>query len=324
MPDQVAGGCFAWEFPPFFERPDIGQHTFLGANTWVLQAVRALYDDSETGLNEERVEASVERNIAMLRAAADLESSVVDDALRVRVTNWSGHKLPTGFPEGRRMWLNIRFLGPGGTLVEEIGGYNYTSAVLDTTGTRIYQAIMTFDEAVAAEVNLPAGTHFHLSLNNVIEFDNRIPPVGYTYAGYDEFGGAPVGQAYADGQHWDELEYEIPTGAIEAVITLWYQSLTREYVEYLAPLSTAGAILETLWQDDDILQRVPPLDMNSIVVTLAPPAAGDLNGDGVVNFSDLLILLSGWGDCGEQCPADLDGDGDIDFSDLLILLSNWS
>ena len=44
-------------------------------------------------------------------------------------------------------------------------------------------------------------------------------------------------------------------------------------------------------------------------------AIGDINGDGVVNFGDLIILLAEWGpcpDCG-KCPAD-----------LLVLLSNWS
>jgi hypothetical protein len=52
---------------------------------------------------------------------------------------------------------------------------------------------------------------------------------------------------------------------------------------------------------------------------------GDLNGDGVVDGSDLLILLSEWGKCKDpdDCPADLNGDGTVDGSDLLILLSNW-
>jgi hypothetical protein len=52
---------------------------------------------------------------------------------------------------------------------------------------------------------------------------------------------------------------------------------------------------------------------------------GDLNGDGVVNVSDLLILLGAWGDCpqGRDCPADLNGDGTVNVSDLLILLANW-
>ena len=30
---------------------------------------------------------------------------------RLRITNQTGHKLPTGYPEGRRMWVNVRFLG---------------------------------------------------------------------------------------------------------------------------------------------------------------------------------------------------------------------
>ena len=53
---------------------------------------------------------------------------------------------------------------------------------------------------------------------------------------------------------------------------------------------------------------------------------GDLNDDGVVDFSDLLILLAVWGPCPsppDACDADLDESGATDFNDLLILLSNW-
>ncbi len=55
------------------------------------------------------------------------------------------------------------------------------------------------------------------------------------------------------------------------------------------------------------------------------PIPGDLNGDGVVDVSDLLILLSAWGACENpaNCPADLNGDGTVDTSDLLLLLANW-
>ncbi len=56
------------------------------------------------------------------------------------------------------------------------------------------------------------------------------------------------------------------------------------------------------------------------------PLLGDLNCDGVIDVSDLLILLGEWGDCDDpnDCPADLNDDGVVDVSDLLILLGNWS
>lgn len=53
---------------------------------------------------------------------------------------------------------------------------------------------------------------------------------------------------------------------------------------------------------------------------------GDLNGDGFVTTSDLLILFSVWGpcmDCG-ACLGDIDGNCDVSVSDLLILFANWS
>jgi len=56
-------------------------------------------------------------------------------------------------------------------------------------------------------------------------------------------------------------------------------------------------------------------------VPAGPPA--DLNGDGVVNMDDLLILFGSWGKC-DGCAADLDGDGRVNVSDLMILLTSWT
>ena len=53
--------------------------------------------------------------------------------------------------------------------------------------------------------------------------------------------------------------------------------------------------------------------------------AGDVNGDGAVDTTDLLLLLAAWGECpgGEPCPADFNGDGFVDTADLLLLLAHW-
>jgi probable HAF family extracellular repeat protein len=56
---------------------------------------------------------------------------------------------------------------------------------------------------------------------------------------------------------------------------------------------------------------------------LIPRASGDVDGDGAIGLSDLLIVLAAWGPC-DGCPADLDGDGRVGFNDLLIVLNDWS
>ncbi|MCI0365801.1 MAG: dockerin type I domain-containing protein, partial [Phycisphaerales bacterium] len=57
---------------------------------------------------------------------------------------------------------------------------------------------------------------------------------------------------------------------------------------------------------------------------IAPPPTGD----GQVNVSDLLTLISYWGKCaeGEPCPADIapfGGDGSVNVSDLLMVIELW-
>lgn len=59
------------------------------------------------------------------------------------------------------------------------------------------------------------------------------------------------------------------------------------------------------------------------VVGLLNPA--DLDGDGSVGVTDLLILLGSWGPCADcnDCLADIDDDCSVGVPDLLILLGNW-
>jgi hypothetical protein len=54
----------------------------------------------------------------------------------------------------------------------------------------------------------------------------------------------------------------------------------------------------------------------------APDCPEDLNGDGVVNVADLLILFEAWGSC-PGCPEDLNGDDIVNVADLLILFEAW-
>jgi hypothetical protein len=56
-----------------------------------------------------------------------------------------------------------------------------------------------------------------------------------------------------------------------------------------------------------------------------PQCPGDVNGDGVVDLTDLTILLAHFGLIGNVSllEGNLDGDNDVDLSDLTELLSNF-
>ena len=49
----------------------------------------------------------------------------------------------------------------------------------------------------------------------------------------------------------------------------------------------------------------------------------DIDGDGMVNVTDLLAIMDAWGSC-TGCPADLTGDGLVNVTDLLEVIGNWS
>ena len=89
----------------------------------------------ETDLGTPRVEADVQVTVpATVQGGASLAASV-------RVRNLTGHKLPTGYAEGRRMWLTVEARDGNGTKFWESGAYNLATGVLtQDPAIKIYRA----------------------------------------------------------------------------------------------------------------------------------------------------------------------------------------
>ncbi|MFG0274092.1 MAG: hypothetical protein ACF8QF_03450 [Phycisphaerales bacterium] len=315
MPDQVGPGARNGTV-----RQHAPQHALNGGNTWMLRSVRSLYPDSETGLTAAMVADAEARVVGLLQAASDMALSQDGDDLEVRITNYGGHKLPTGYPEGRRMWLNVKFFDGEGALIAERGHYDNATAVLTTGDTKVYETKLGVDATVAGATGVPEGESFHFVLNNVRLKDNRIPPMGFTNAAFDAVGAAPVGATYADGQHWDDTEYDIPFGAASAEVRLYYQTSSKEYIDFLLAENTTDSRGQTLYNQWVLHGKSAPVEMDFQTIALTPVGATpDLNGDGEVDGADLGLLLGAWG----TPDADLNGDGNTDGADLGLLLGAW-
>ena len=81
------------------------------------------------------------------------------------------------------------------------------------------------------------------------------------------------------------------------------------------PFENAGGVL--------VFNGLSGADNNNNGLPDACDIPGDASGDGLVNVTDLLILLSTWGPC-SRCPADIDADGEVDIFDLITMLGNWN
>jgi hypothetical protein len=83
-----------------------------------------LHDASDSGHLDTALSQTQEMlgNSATLTVLLNTDGSVV--IALVRVTNQTGHKLPTGYPEGRRIWINLKAYDGQGTLVSESGAYD--------------------------------------------------------------------------------------------------------------------------------------------------------------------------------------------------------
>ena len=115
-------------------RTDLPLHDMTGGNYWIYDAI--LYQNANgtlrlggdlTTTQIEALKAGKNRAIQQLKLAASL--SVSGNILKI--TNLTGHKLITGYPEGRRMWLNIKWYDSSNKLIREDGKYGDLDVTLD-------------------------------------------------------------------------------------------------------------------------------------------------------------------------------------------------
>jgi len=315
MPRATARGCF---FGP--ERSDLARHDFAGASAWVLEIIGRYYEGNpevdQVALAEGRAKA-----VAMVQRAASLELVQGCGAVRTRVINETGHKLPTGHIEGRRVWINVQCFDANDNLLREFGHYDPATAELDESSTTIYEMHVGLSDYASFVTGYPAGVTTHMALADVVEKDTRIPPRGFNNATYVAAGAPAVGIFYADGQHWDDTEFWLPEETVRVVGTVYYQTVTKHYIEALRDGNHTdhwGETLYQLWLDTN---KGAPIEIVSSELEVALFRRGDTDGDSdvdLVDYSSFADCLTGPGGVlpGNCLCADFTGDASVDLADF--------
>lgn len=252
MRDVSGRGCNSGQ-----TRSDLGLHDLQGGNYWMGPVIASIYP---TEVNAEALNDGAARAVAMLKKAALLDVAVAPEGDSVRaevtVTNRSGHKLPSGYPEGRRMWLHVVARDAANAVVYESGRYvSETGELMVDSDITVYEAKLGISPAIAEITNLASGESFHFALNDTLIKDNRIPPLGFNNSVYAAFGGQPLESdhpepRYPDGQNWDVARYSLPASARHVAATLYYQTTSKDYIEFLQAANVTnskGQEMYALW-----------------------------------------------------------------------------
>ena len=331
MPDATEGPVYACAFEETDRVGDLPVHQFVGGNTWVPEMLKGEYPALD---RSDAFDATIAWATDMLQNRSALVELIAppqavageDLEVAVRVTNLSGHKLPTGYVEGRRMWLNVTARDAEGDLIWESGGYDSVTADLDLDAQiKIYHAepgIWDLNGTGECDTEDAMGRpQFHFAINNCYAVDNRIPPLGFT--GGDNIEIQPVNYSYPETfpgsgvlVNYDVTDYQIPIPVAAALpltleARLFYQTSTKDYIEFLRneavsngfpddclprstglPTESRGEILYDMWER---YGRSPPVDMASDMTSVmsAVLEIPTLSAPALALLAGLL-LTAGW------------------------------
>ncbi len=299
MPDAEGDPIYACLQEENNRAGELAVHRLAGGNTWIPRVLQAEYPalgrpdefDATIAWAQDLLQnrsATVE--VERLGGSASAGALAAD----VRITNLTGHKLPTGYPEGRRMWLQLTARDALGDLVFESGAYDAaTGELTEDAQVKIYRVEPgIWDRNGTGECDIADGAGnplFHFVLNDCFVVDSRIPPLGFT--GGADLETRPVGYAYPETSpgsgilvNYDVTRYDIPVpedapDPITVEATLFFQIASKEYVEFLrdqavdnsfpddclprttgTPTASRGELLYDMWA---LYDRSPPVDMGS-------------------------------------------------------------
>jgi len=207
------------------------------------------------GLDPVALIAASNRALTQLQRAASLQGLSYQSqtgALAFRIQNNTGHKLISGYPEGRRVFVNVRVY-TGGNLVHEVNPYDHVAGTLRGLPAsyspnspalgpgQVHRDELVYEAKMSSDLT-GEDTTFHFALATSRYKDDRIPPKGFRIAEAMGRLSEPVWQGTPNAAYFTLAEYQggyddvalgLPTGADGIVVSLFYQTTSREYVEFL-------------------------------------------------------------------------------------------
>src|SRR5205085_7460002 len=155
-------------------RTNLPLHEMVGANTFT-PTIIPMHPVFGAEVDADLLANGVVKARRMLRRAASVTASISASTLHVRVTNETGHKLPTAYPDGRRMWLHVRSFDADRNVLFESGRYVFSDATLSGYDAlpadddydpylHVWETRQGISPDVALLTGQPAGESFHLAL----------------------------------------------------------------------------------------------------------------------------------------------------------------
>lgn len=267
------GGCLDFDNGDQTHPAGVRRHDFVGANRSVVELLKQTLGSAGTGeIDDAAFDYTLARMDEILATAATVEieappSVDLQEGLRdlsVTVTNNTGHKLPSGYSEGRVMWIEV------------VGSYG--DLELFTSGQYLLGEGPTRDDQVRTYEGIAedhvTGQRLHLLLNDRWVVDNRIPPRGLR----PDIQTDPVGDRYTlqtDGTwpNWDVATYAfdpIPDvddltpdddtdDRLELRVRLLYLINTAEYLDVLRDDNMTNAAGANLRASFDLIGGPEPV-----------------------------------------------------------------
>jgi len=192
--------------------------------------------------------------VSMTNANYHLGSSTFN----LRLQNHTGHKLISGYPEGRRMFLNIKAYASD-VLIYEINPYDYAIGTLkgldadysqnspELSDWEAYMDELVYEVHQSSSLLGATGT-FHMALATERYKDNRILPRKFRVAeaaarlcepvwhGHSDANVHSASNYYTQAEYeggYDDVTVDLPAGTERIEAGLYYQTTSREFIEFL-------------------------------------------------------------------------------------------
>ena len=308
-------------------RPDFAEHTFLGANTTMMDILnnnRTALEVTSTGFKQ-----SIADTQTFLKSAASIDilsTEIIADQLKVvvKVTNKTGHKLPSAYPS-RRAYIHFLVQDSDAQTVFESGKLNADGSIVGVAGDTDsstyephYEQITTADQVQVYEPimqNTDGDVTHTLLRAAAYKKDNRLTPAGFdkTVVPNDV---AVVGLARSDADFnsgSDTLTYLINVGSKRSFIinaSLEYQTLSfghlqdmfkdavtlTEVATFKSMFNSATLRAETLTTitkvSNDITTSTPVATNSTLKVAEGVATSGQLSASDADNNILLFNLVS--------------------------------